>query len=103
MKQLVDATPGGHFGAESGWASNGNNPVSFSTGTWYSYLIRIEQDGTYQIGASVMAGGSAQVQALVDGDPLGTWTVQSTGRVAASQTLSAPGIYLSKANAVFQI
>ena len=88
--------PGGRFGAQSGWASNGDFFVSFNIGVWYSYLIRVEENGTYRIGASVSAMSIGQLEGLVDGDAIARWTVPTTRGQATWQSLPEASVYLTK-------
>jgi hypothetical protein len=87
---------GGRFGVQSGWASKGDFFVSFTPGTWYSYLFQVEADGLYQVGASVSAMASGQLQAFVDGEELTTWTVPDTHGQATWQSLPEASVYLER-------
>jgi hypothetical protein len=83
---------GGRFGAQSGWESSGDSPVSLTPGTWFSYLIRVDQDGIYQLGATVSAASSGQIEALVDGVSIGTGSFQNVRQQGMWQTL--PNAYV---------
>jgi hypothetical protein len=87
---------GGRFGVQSGFSSKGDFFVAFSPNTWYSYLIRVETAGLYWLSASVSAMATGQLQAMVDGDPLTTWTVPNTMGQATWWRLPETSVYLAR-------
>jgi hypothetical protein len=96
---VVGAVPpatiaGGRFGIQSGFNPKGDFAVPFNPGTWYSYLIRVETAGVYQLSASVSAMSTGQLQATVDGDLLTTWAVPNTR--GPWQSLPETSVYLEK-------
>src|SRR5262249_42956269 len=87
---------GGRFGVQSGFSPQGDFFVSFNPGTWYSYLIRVETVGLYWLSTSVSAMATGQLQAMVDGDLLTTWTVPNTMGQATWWRLPETGVYLDR-------